>query len=159
MGLELRYQAQLPGSPEQVWELLLDPTTLQRCLPGCQRLDAAGEGVFEATLELGVGPVRGSYSGRVTLADLERPGRLRMRVEGGAGPTRVWGEGLVRLEPAEGGTTRVALVGQAQVAGPLAAVGQRLLGSVAQSLVATFFSRLSGELQSRRAAQAQRDTA
>ena len=51
------------------------------------------------------------------------------------------GEGIVTLAPADGGT-RLTYTYRAEVGGKVAAVGQRLLGTVTRVLIAEFFGAL-----------------
>jgi uncharacterized protein len=54
------------------------------------------------------------------------------------------GDGLLRLVPAEDGTT-VEYEGDVQVGGTIAAVGQRLIDTTAKLLIKRFFTRLETE--------------
>jgi hypothetical protein len=49
----------LPFPRAAVWAALMDPDVLSRTLPGCERLEALGDGVFAGTLNTQIGPVRG----------------------------------------------------------------------------------------------------
>lgn len=135
----------LPFPRERVWAALLDPAVLSRALPGCESLEPNGEGTFDAKVTIGVGAIRGSYKGKVRLFELDPPQQLRMAVEGGGGPGRMRGEGLVELEEVEGGT-KLIYDGEAATFGPIARVGQRLLRSAANKLLGEFFGRLEEEL-------------
>ena len=46
-----------------VWALLHDPEVLRRTVPGCQTLEVREDGSYAATLAVGVGPIRGRFSG------------------------------------------------------------------------------------------------
>ena len=50
-----------------VWEALLDPTVLASVLPGCERLDLVGENDYEGALKIKIGPVQGTFQGKVKL--------------------------------------------------------------------------------------------
>ena len=80
-----------------MWELLHDPVALQRMVPGCQSLQAESDTRFSATLAVGVGPIRGRFSGAVEIEDVAAPESYRMTLSG-QGPTGfVSGEGLITL--------------------------------------------------------------
>jgi 2-furoyl-CoA dehydrogenase large subunit len=55
---------------------------------------------------------------------------------------------MVRLEPADGGT-RLSYSYRADVGGKVAAVGQRLLGTVTRVLIAEFFAALERRIAPR----------
>lgn len=144
MRLEGSYD--IPAPRRRVWAALLDPAHLTRAMPGCESLEAVGEGEYRATMKVGVAAVKGTFEGKVRLSDLEPPTRYRMAVEGSGGPGFVRGEAAMDLAEVEGGT-RVTYRADVQVGGLLAGVGQRMLGGVSKMLVDQFFSRMTEQLQ------------
>ena len=136
---------ELAEPPEQVFDQLLDPQLLARCIPGCRRMDEVSPGVYETEIEAGVGAVKGSFAGRVTLSDVERFRGYSIAVEGKSTVGYVRGAATVRLEANDGGT-RVHYDGKAQVSGLIAAVGGRLLDAAAQKVARDFFERLAAEV-------------
>jgi uncharacterized protein len=139
-------QYTVPGSPEQVWALLLDPEGLRRCLPGCERIDAVGENQYEATLKIGIAAVRGTYVGKVQISDIRPLSGYTLSAEGSGKPGFVKGSAVLDLEP-QGENTLVKLRGDAQVGGLIASVGQRMIGGVAKMMMGEFFTRLAGQLK------------
>jgi carbon monoxide dehydrogenase subunit G len=134
-----------PGKPEKVYDLLLDPSALEHCIPGCQGLEQKGEGHYEATLKVGVAAVRGTFTGQVHLSDLDRPNSYRMAIEGRGGPGFVKGTAQIRIEP-EGEESVVRVEGDGQLGGPMAGVAQRLLGGVARMMMDQFFGCMVASL-------------
>jgi carbon monoxide dehydrogenase subunit G len=134
-----------PASQERVYALLLDPTVLAGCIPGCERLEAAGEDHYEATVKVGVGAVRGTYKGDVRIVDQQAPEQYRMLVQGRGGPGFIKGEASVRIVPAGDAECDVQVVGDGQVGGMIAGVAQRLLGGVATMMMNQFFECLRGK--------------
>lgn len=134
-------EVQVPASPEEVWRTLLDPDSLAAVVPGCRSLEAVGDNAYKATVDVGVGPVRGRFQAEVRLFDLEEPSKASL--EGSlAGPLGSGGgSGEVRLEPRDGGT-RVTYSYSAKVSGKVAAVGGRMLDGAARSLIKQFFEAL-----------------
>jgi uncharacterized protein len=126
-------------APRQlVWNTLQSPEVLSQCMPGCQAFEQIGEDRYEATMRIGVGPIKGTYTGRIFLTAREAPVQYRMEVEGGGGPGHMKGAGLLKLEEREGQTI-VTYDGDAHVTGKIASVGQRLLGVSAKQMVNQFF--------------------
>ena len=134
-----------PAGQERVYELLLDPTVLASCIPGCERLEAVGPDQYEATVKVGVGAVRGTYKGEVKIVDKAAPETYRMLVQGRGGPGFIKGEASVRIVPAGDGESDVQVVGDGQVGGMIAGVAQRLLGGVATMMMNQFFDCLKGK--------------
>lgn len=146
MKVEGTYTLSAPR--DEVWELLNDPNVLARATPGIKQLDPQGNDTFKATIEVGVGPVKGAYVGQVSIADKVPPERMTLKVEGGGRPGTIKATGELRLEE-QNGKTLVAYSGDAQVTGLIASVGHRLIGGVAKQMVGEFFRALEKELMSR----------
>ena len=130
---------------ERVWELLVTPELLARCLPGCEKLEATGPDRYNVALKISVAAVSGKFSGSVEISEKQPPSVLRMRVEGKGAPGFMNGNGLLRLSEVTGGT-EVRYEGEAQVGGLVAAVGSRLLEVTAKKVIQQFFSRAEEEL-------------
>ncbi len=135
----------LPAPREKVWALLNDPDVLARTTPGVRALTPQGTDTYKAMIELGVGPVRGSYAGQVSIADKTPPERMTLKVEGGGRPGTIRATGELRLEEQDGRTI-VHYTGDAQVTGLVASVGHRLMSGVARQMAADFFKALEREL-------------
>ncbi|HEV8340158.1 MAG TPA: carbon monoxide dehydrogenase subunit G [bacterium] len=131
---------------ERVWTLLNDPGVLQRATPGCKELHPLGDDTYRAVLELAVGPVKGTFEGKVQIAEKTPPERLTIVVEGSGRPGTVRARGDLRLEE-RGQITVVHYTGDAQVTGVLMSVGHRLFGGVAKQLAGQFFSALAREIE------------
>jgi uncharacterized protein len=143
MRVEGTYRFAAP--PDRVYALLLDPTVLAGCIPGCERLDAVGPDQYEATVKVGVGAVKGTYKGQVQIVDQQAPERYRMLVQGRGGPGFIKGEASVTIVAAGDAESDVQVVGDGQVGGMIAGVAQRLLGGVATMMMNQFFDCLRGK--------------
>lgn len=128
----------LHAGQKDVWTALLDPEAIRRCLPGCQRLDAAGADTFEATVSVGIGAVKGTYSGTVRISDQEPPTGYTISIEGTGSSGTVQGSGRIELSGSDQETT-VRWTADVQIGGPIASVGQRLIGGVAKLVAGDFF--------------------
>lgn len=135
-----------------VWQLLMDPAVLQRAMPGCQKLEEKAPNQYRALLKAGVGPVKGTFHGDVTIADIvpERSYTLTSRANSTVG--FVEGVGRVELESDGDGKTIVRFSGEAKVGGMLASVGGRLVEAAAQNNIRDTFANLARELDSATAA-------
>ncbi len=135
---------------ETVWACLNDQDVLARCTPGCKQLTRVAEDRYEAELELGIAAIRGRYKGRIAIEDKEPPSRYRLNIEGEGGPGFVRASLVLDLEP-QGDGTLLKYQGEAQVGGPVASIGQRVLGGVAKMIMGQFFGGLAREIEQRKA--------
>lgn len=117
-----------------VWDALLDPNVLGQVMPGGKGFEQTGENQYNGVLEVKVGPVQGTFQGKISLSDIQPPKSYKIEVDGKGAPGFVKANGVLRLE-ARGNQTHMAYTGQAQVGGRIASVGQRLLDSAARSIV------------------------
>jgi uncharacterized protein len=138
-----------PASIQPVWDLLTDTQSLQACTPGCKRLTEIGNDEFEATLEIGVGPIKGTFGGKILMREKNPPFSYNLVVEGSGTIGFVRGEGKLTLERSEDDKTAVLVAGDAQVGGLIAGVGQRLLEGVAKQMMGQFFRCLQTQLATR----------
>ncbi len=131
---------------DTVWASLLSPDLLASCIPGCESLEPLENDSFEVQLTAGVGPVRASYVGVVILSDKIEPESYKMLVSGRGSAGTVQGEGALTLTEGPG-ETHIHVVGEAQVAGTVARVGQRLLGSASKMIMNQFFACVKEKIE------------
>ena len=140
MKLEGSYDVKAPR--QKVWSAFLDPETLRKAIPGCEKLEMIAPDEYKATLKIGVGAVKGTFEGKVRLSDKKPPDSYRLAAEGSGGPGFVRADTLISLSDIEGGT-RVSYSADVQVGGLIAGVGQRMLGGVSKMMADQFFTKMS----------------
>jgi hypothetical protein len=140
-------QFDLPASPEHVYAALTDAAILQRCIPGCESLTPTGEAQFDARVKVGIAALKAVYTGRAELRDRQPPHAFTLAVDGKSAAGFVRVSAAIRLAPADA-ATRLECDADAQVGGPMAAVGSRLIEAVARQQMGEFFRRLEQELRS-----------
>lgn len=137
----------MSGAQQQVYDTLSDPEALRHCLPGCEKFDEVSPGRYETILKAGVAGIKGTFTGTVTLSDAKPPESYTLTVEGTFSGGFVKGVGQISLA-ADGDKTKVAYLGDGQVGGPLASIGQRLMAPAARMVVGQFFRCMDGQLKS-----------
>jgi carbon monoxide dehydrogenase subunit G len=145
MKLEGSYEVRAPR--QKVWSAFLDPETLRKAIPGCEKLEMIAPDEYKATLKIGVAAVKGTFEGKVRLSDKKPSDSYRLAAEGSGGPGFVRADTLISLTDIEGGT-RVSYSADVQVGGLIAGVGQRMLGGVSKMMADQFFNRMSEQLTS-----------
>src|SRR5262250_373158 len=131
----------IPAPRQKVWEAFLDPERLRQAIPGCEKLEALGTDEFRAVMKVGIAAIKGTFEGKVRLADKKPPESYRLAVEGSGGPGFVRGDTIITLSDIEGGT-HVAYNADVQIGGLIAGVGQRMLGGVSKMMADQFFNRM-----------------
>jgi uncharacterized protein len=136
----------LPAPVETVWKMLNDPEALSRCTPGLQALKEISPDAYEATLNIGIAAVKGTYSGTLRITEKRAPTHYKIALEGSGGAGFMKGEGVVDLEP-QGSETLLRWSGDIQIGGLIAGVGQRMIGGVGKMLIGQFFKCLEQQLR------------
>ena len=138
------------GSREEVWELVRDPEMLATALPGTQNLNQVSESEYQGQMSIRVGPVSGTFSGKVVVSDEVPPESYTLAVEGRGAPGFAQGTGNVNLVDQVDGTTLMKYEGDVQIGGKLAGVGQRMLETVSKSMTRQGLETLNQALQARK---------
>jgi carbon monoxide dehydrogenase subunit G len=93
---------------------------------------------------LKVGPVKATFNGKVTLADIDAPNSYRIIGEGAGGVAGfAKGGAKVRLEEGTPDVTILHCETEAQIGGKLAQLGSRLIDSTSRKLAASFFESVA----------------
>ena len=140
--VELSGTYQVPAAREAVYAALQDPEVLRQCIEGCDQLTETEPGVYDAQLRLGLGAIRGRYTGRARVRDAHPPESFTLAVEGKGPGGHVRGYARLLLADAGSGTS-IACQATGDVAGALAAVGSRLIQAATARLMERFFSTLA----------------
>jgi len=136
----------LPVAPERAYQVLQDPATLARAIPGCEGLEKIGPDEYRMKMKVLLAALSGQFEGKVRITDQAAPSSFRLIVEGTGRIGFLKGEGLLKLSPDNSGaaaSTLVSYEGEAQVGGTMAAVGQRLIDGTAKMMIMKFFDKLA----------------
>ena len=144
--MKVEGKQELRAKRERVYQSLIDPAVLQRCIPGCERLEKTGENSYSTTMRAGVGSITGIFTGNVKLEDMRPPSHYRIIVDGKGQPGFLKGAGDLDLEEVDGKTV-VDYKGDVQVGGTIASVGQRMIQGAAKMMATQFFTAIEAEAQ------------
>lgn len=142
------------GPRQAVWELVRDPDALAKALPGTETLTKLSESEYEGTMNVRIGPVAGTFSGKVLISDENPPESCTLTAEGKGAQGFAKGVGRIVLIEQGDGTTLMKYEGDVQIGGKLASVGQRSIDTVSRSMIRQGLTALDSALEARLAAQA-----
>jgi carbon monoxide dehydrogenase subunit G len=83
--MDMTGEQRIAASQDVVWAALNDTDVLRQSIPGCESLEKLSDTEMTARVKLQVGPVRATFSGKVTLSDLDPPNSYRISGEGSGG--------------------------------------------------------------------------
>jgi len=134
--------------PSKIWEMLMDTDTLARIVPGISRLEKTGENKYKSIIEIKMGPVNSSFAGDLQMEDMKEPEGFTLKVQQNSKIGNANAAIKISLLPVNENNTEVSFDGDVKLSGMLAAMGQRLIGGVSNTLTKQFFSNMDKELQS-----------
>ena len=144
--MQISGQFQFEGiSIETLWNFLTDANQIAACLPGCEELTKIGDDSYTMKMSIGIGAIRGAFSGQIRLHDLTPCTDYHMTVAGNGAPGFLNGEGKIHLVPSDDGTL-LEYSGDVSAGGAIASVGQRMIGGAARMVIDRFFKCVAEKL-------------
>jgi len=144
--MQLAGKQVLNAAPSKIWDILMNPDTLAKIVPGISSLEKIGENAYKSTLALKLGPVNGSFSGNLHMEDIQEQKGFVLKVQQNSKIGNANAGIQIDLVPVEENKTELSFNGDAKLSGLLAGLGQRVLGGVAGTLTKQFFSNMEKEL-------------
>lgn len=143
--MDMNGSQRIEASREAVYAGLNDVDVLRQCIPGCDSIEKLSDTEMAAKVTLKIGPVKASFTGKVTLSDLDPPNGYTISGEGSGGIAGfAKGGAKVTLEP-DGEATILHYIVTADIGGKIAQLGSRLIDGTAKKLAGDFFSKF-GEI-------------
>jgi len=137
------------GPREEVWKIMRDPDVLVTALPGTKSMEQVSEKEYDGEVNIRIGPISGSFRGKLTVSNEIPPESITLTVEGKGKVGFLKGAGDVELIDRGDGTTLMRYNGEVQVGGKVASVGQRLFDTVSKSMIKQGLDKLNETLQDR----------
>ena len=127
---------------EIVWQALNDPNILKQCVPGCESFEKKSDTIFIVTATNQIGPMNATFSGTVTLSNIQENQSYTIKGEGQSSVGFANGSANVKLAEKNESTTLTYEV-NVNVGGKIAQLGSRLIDGVAKKMSDYFFGRFS----------------
>jgi len=140
--MKLAGSYKLQVKKEIVWKALNDPIVLKKCIPGCDSFERESDTVFNATATNQIGPMNTTFSGSISLSNIEENRSYTLSGEGHSSVGFANGKAEVSVKE-ENGTTTLSYEVDVKVGGKIAQIGSRLIDGVAKKMADYFFGRLA----------------
>lgn len=144
MHFEGTFETKAPQ--ERVYEFLLNPQRISRCLPDLQKLEVQDEEHYNATVKIGVGFIKGNFTFQFTVTEKDAPKKARLKAHGSGTGSSIDLDALMELEKTKAGT-RMHWKADAQIGGLMAGVGQRIISGTAEKTIKQLFDCLKRQLE------------
>ena len=140
--MKLEGSHQLNAKKEIVWKALNDSNILKQCIPGCETFNKESNTVFNATATNQIGPMNATFSGTVTLSNIQENQSYTISGEGKSSVGFANGNADVKLVE-ENGVTILSYDVNVDVGGKISQLGSRLINGVAKKMSDYFFGRFA----------------
>ena len=140
--MKLAGSYELNVKKEVVWKALNDPEILKKCIPGCEVFEKESNTVFNATATNQIGPMNATFSGKLSLSNIQENQSYKLSGEGQSSVGFVNGIADVKLTE-ENGLTILNYEVDVNVGGKVAQLGSRLINGVAKKMSDYFFGQFS----------------
>ena len=127
---------------EIVWQALNDPNILKQCVPGCESFEKKSDTMFIVTATNQIGPMNATFSGTVTLSNIQENQSYTIKGEGQSSVGFANGSANVKLTEKNESTTLIYEI-NVNVGGKIAQLGSRLIDGVAKKMSDYFFGRFA----------------
>ncbi|MEZ5319136.1 MAG: carbon monoxide dehydrogenase subunit G [Vicinamibacterales bacterium] len=149
MKLEYQGQEQIPVGADAVWAFVTDPDKVAHCLPDLIEATVTDPTHFEAVVRVGVGPVRGRLKFKFTLKPDDAARHIGITASGGGFGSVIDLDAGADVKAGGETATTLDWKGEAEMRGPIAAVGGRVLDGQARKLIEQTFSTVRERLSAR----------
>ena len=127
---------------EIIWQALNDANILKQCIPGCESFKKENDTTFNASATNQIGPMNATFSGIVTLSNIQKNQSYTLSGTGQSSVGFANGKADVKLNE-ENGITTLTYIVDVNVGGKIAQLGSRLIDGVAKKMSHYFFGRFA----------------
>jgi carbon monoxide dehydrogenase subunit G len=156
--VKLENSFDVPAPPEQAWALLMDVPRIIPCMPGAKLDETVDDENWKATMAVKLGPISLSFNTHVKREEADvaaRCAKLSARAREARGRGNASATIESSLTPQDGGT-RIDIVTDLQLTGPVAQYGRGLVADVSSQLTKQFAECLKSQLAAETPEQAER---
>jgi carbon monoxide dehydrogenase subunit G len=146
LNLQWSGTEQIPVPKDKVWAFVTDPQRIATCLPDVAATTFRDDGSFDATVKVALGPVRGQFKLRIALQPQSDGTHLAMTVAGGGLGSVIDLRAAAEIGDNGDATTKLDWTGSAEMRGPVAAVGGRVVDAQAHKLIAQTFANVKARV-------------
>lgn len=147
--MQIENQLDVPISMEQAWELFTRVDRVAPCMPGAELIEVMDDGTYRGRVSVRLGPIRLRFDGDARFKRLDESIHEAVILAKGRESTgKGNAEALItsRLTP-HNGATRVSIVTELKLTGPIAQYGrQGVISDVSSQLIDEFAQCLRAQL-------------
>lgn len=141
----------LPASVKEVWSKIEDMEGIIKCMPGIEKVEAAGENKWHAVMKQKIGFISATFDADIGITSWKPPTHLELAADATArrGLGKVFQTLTLDLIPASERETTAKYRAEISLSGTMGTFGQKVLGGKADQIASqfsqAFIARLTGK--------------
>lgn len=129
-----------------VWAALNDTAVLKAAIPGCHKIEWAGETSLDLEIKVNLGVMQPVFKGELALSDITPAQRYTLSGRGKGGLLGLAEGSADIILSDEGEQTRLRFVADGGASGQIMRLGKSLIGNSAQRVIDGFFERFGAAM-------------
>jgi uncharacterized protein len=148
-NLTINERFTIDADPEVVWDYLINPERIVKCLPGAEYIGQVDENTHAGAVKVKVGAVSMAYKGKAVFEEVDHEARYvkivgRGREKSGSGTASMTMES--RVTATESGGAEVTVDAQVKLAGKIVRFGRGMIETISGEIFREFTERLAQEI-------------
>jgi uncharacterized protein len=144
MILEGKYLLKTPR--EKLWEFIIDPAKIGKCLPDLKNLSIESEDKFGAVISVGIGFIRADFRFKIEIVGKQPPSQVHLKAIGTGSGSNINMDLAIELKETPEGS-ELDYSADVKVAGTMASLGQLVIKDTAEKTVIGIFDCIRNQMQ------------
>ena len=144
--MQLSGRHTIKATSAKVWQVLMNTNTLARIIPGISKLEKTGENSYKSLSEINLGPIHSSFSGNLQMENIDAEKGFTLKVQQNSKMGHANASIRIGLSNLIENAVEVNFDGEVKLSGLMATMGNRVVGSISNTLTKQFFENLDREL-------------
>jgi carbon monoxide dehydrogenase subunit G len=104
LGLNFEGTHHVNAPRDKVWEFVIDPNKIGKCLPDLKTLEVGADNTFTAVARVGIGFMKGDFKFQLAIVEQKPPSHARLKGTGSGAGSSLEMDTSIDLEDSDGGT-------------------------------------------------------
>ena len=146
MGMNFEGTFEVKAPRDKVWDFVIDPNKIGKCLPDLKSLQVEADNKFTAIARVGIGFMKGDFKFQLAIVEQIPPSHARLKGTGTGVGSSMNMDASIDLADSETGT-KLTYKADVKIGGTLASVGQRVIGGTVEKTVNEVFNCVKRQVE------------
>jgi len=148
LGLNFEGTFEVKAPRDKVWDFVIDPNKIGKCLPDLKSLQVEADNKFTAVARVGIGFMKGDFKFQLATVEQNPPSHARLKGTGNGVGSSVSMDTSIDLADIDAGAgTKLTYKAEVQIGGTLASVGQRVIGGTIEKTIGEVFACVKKQVE------------